>query len=99
MKKVLVTGAGGFIGSHVVEELLKENIEVRALIRPGESLTNLKGMEIEKVEGDVLKNKNMFAFPGGINIVDVRMLLWAMSRSPRKTEPASPISSVTRMLP
>ena len=24
MKKVLVTGAGGFIGSHVVEELLKE---------------------------------------------------------------------------
>jgi dTDP-glucose 4,6-dehydratase len=38
MKKVLVTGAGGFIGSHVVEELLKENIEVRALIRPRESL-------------------------------------------------------------
>lgn len=35
MKKVLVTGAGGFIGSHVVEELLKENIEVRALIKPG----------------------------------------------------------------
>jgi dihydroflavonol-4-reductase len=29
-------------------------------------------MEIEKVEGDVLKSKNMFAFPGGINIVDVR---------------------------
>jgi dihydroflavonol-4-reductase len=29
-------------------------------------------MEIEKVEGDVLKSKNMFAFPGGINIVDVK---------------------------
>ena len=72
MKKVLVTGAGGFIGSHVVEELIKENIEVRALIRPGESLTNLKGMEIERVEGDVLNSKNMFAFPGGINIVDVK---------------------------
>jgi len=35
MKKALVTGAGGFIGSHVVEELLKENIEVRALIDRG----------------------------------------------------------------
>jgi hypothetical protein len=56
-------------------------------------------MKIKKLKSDVLKNKNMFAFPGGINIVDVRMLLWAMSRSPRKAEPASPISSVTRMLP
>ena len=44
MKKVLVTGAGGFIGSHVVDELLKENIEVRALIKPEESLPNLKGV-------------------------------------------------------
>lgn len=31
-KKVLVTGAGGFIGSHLVEELLKRNIRVKAFI-------------------------------------------------------------------
>ena len=31
-KKVLVTGAGGFIGSHVVEELLKRQCEVTALV-------------------------------------------------------------------
>ena len=30
--KVLVTGAGGFIGSHVVEELLTAGYEVRALV-------------------------------------------------------------------
>ena len=69
MKKVLVTGAGGFIGSHVVEELLKENIEVRALIRPGESLTNLKGMEIEKVEGDILDNSAVLKAMAGIDTV------------------------------
>ena len=35
MKKVLVTGAGGFIGLHVVEELLKENIEVEGSYKTG----------------------------------------------------------------
>lgn len=31
MKKVLVTGADGFIGSHLVEELLKKGLHVKAL--------------------------------------------------------------------
>ncbi len=33
MAKVLVTGAGGFIGSHLTEELVKQGEEVRALVR------------------------------------------------------------------
>jgi len=69
MKKVLVTGAGGFIGSHVVEELIKENIEVRALIRPGESLTNLKGLDFEKIEGDVLDNVAVLKAMTGVDTV------------------------------
>lgn len=32
-KKVLVTGAGGFIGSHLVERLIAEGAHVRAMIR------------------------------------------------------------------
>jgi len=32
-RRVLVTGAGGFIGSHLVENLVREGAEVRALLR------------------------------------------------------------------
>jgi dTDP-glucose 4,6-dehydratase len=33
MEKILVTGAGGFIGSHLVERLVSEGYAVRALVR------------------------------------------------------------------
>ena len=32
-KKVLVTGAGGFIGSHLVERLVQDGHRVRAFVR------------------------------------------------------------------
>jgi dihydroflavonol-4-reductase len=55
MKRALVTGAAGFIGSHVVRDLIDEGVEVRALIRPGEPTTNLEGLgAIELVEADLL---------------------------------------------
>jgi len=54
MKKALVTGAAGFIGSNVARLLLAEGVEVRAMIRPGEDRRNLKGLDLEEIETDVL---------------------------------------------
>jgi dihydroflavonol-4-reductase len=52
--KVLVTGASGFIGSWVARELLARGLEVRALTRATSRLDNLRGLALERAEGDVL---------------------------------------------
>lgn len=54
MKKALVTGAAGFIGSNVVRELMAEDVDVRAMVLPNEDQRNLDGLDVEKVEGNVL---------------------------------------------
>ncbi|RJP39794.1 MAG: NAD-dependent epimerase/dehydratase family protein [Desulfobacteraceae bacterium] len=69
MKNALVTGAAGFIGSHVVRQLLDDNIAVRALIRPGENTVNLKGLDIETMEGDILDNARVKKAIAGVDTI------------------------------
>ena len=53
MKKALVTGGFGFVGSHIVKTLLKNNIDVRILTFQGESTENLNDFNVESLEGDL----------------------------------------------
>jgi dihydroflavonol-4-reductase len=49
----LVTGATGFIGSHVARLLLAAGNRVRVVIRPSSHLRALEGLAVESVEGDL----------------------------------------------
>ncbi len=49
----LVTGATGFVGSHVARQLLAAGHSVRALVRPTSNLKSLDGLPVERAEGDL----------------------------------------------
>jgi dihydroflavonol-4-reductase len=52
--KTFVTGATGFIGASIVRGLLKDDREVRALVRAGSDTSNMAGLDIEPWKGDLL---------------------------------------------
>jgi len=62
-KRILVTGAGGFIGSHLVEKLIKENFNVRALLHYNSS--NSWGL-MEDIQ-NIRSYKNLEIISGDIN--------------------------------
>ena len=54
MKKALVTGAAGFIGSHVVHQLTEMGAQVRATALPREPTSNIEKYKVVIVRGDML---------------------------------------------
>ncbi len=50
-----VTGATGFVGSAVARLLIAQGHHLRVLTRPNNDRRNLKGLDVEVIEGDLLK--------------------------------------------
>jgi dihydroflavonol-4-reductase len=53
MPRTLVTGATGFIGSHVARLLVQRGDEVLVTVRPASNLIALEGLEVKQVRADV----------------------------------------------
>jgi dihydroflavonol-4-reductase len=51
--KAFVTGATGFLGSHVARVLAEQGAELRLLVRPTSDLRNLEGLNADRVIGDL----------------------------------------------
>jgi dihydroflavonol-4-reductase len=57
--KILLTGATGFVGSAVLRRLLRDEHQVRVLVRQGSDRSNLLGLNLQVVEGDLTQPSSL----------------------------------------
>lgn len=65
----LITGATGLLGSHLVEQMVKREMPVRALVRRGSDRSWLERQPAELVEGDITDRASLDAAMKGVSCV------------------------------
>ncbi|PKN16684.1 MAG: hypothetical protein CVU66_00035 [Deltaproteobacteria bacterium HGW-Deltaproteobacteria-23] len=68
-QQVLVTGGTGFVGSHLVERLLRNGYAVTCLVRDRSQLRWLEGLDVGLAEGDCTDPESLAAALQGISLV------------------------------
>ena len=79
--KCFVTGGTGFVGANLIRSLLQQGYEVRALVRNGSNLDNLKSLDVELVTGDL--NSDLSRSMSGCQVlfhVAAQYSLWQRDR-------------------
>lgn len=56
--KILIAGAGGFVGQALIQELVKEGHEILALVRSKKGQTHFHG-QVKYITGDLLKSDDL----------------------------------------
>jgi len=67
--RVMITGATGFIGSHITREFCENQITVGCLIRKGSNLSNIEGLSIELKTGDLRNREELTKAFSGYDLV------------------------------
>ena len=67
--KALVTGANGFVGSHLVEGLLEKGYQVRCLVRKTSDLKWLSGLDIEYAYADIAEKSSLGSVVKDVDLV------------------------------
>jgi dihydroflavonol-4-reductase len=65
----LVTGASGFLGSHVARQLVARGEAVRVLVRPSSQLRAIEGLPVERVTGDLRDMASAYRAMEGVSRV------------------------------
>ncbi len=68
-ERVLITGATGFIGSHLAAHLTQRGDRVRCLVRRTSRLRYLDGLDVELVQGDLTGPEELTAHLADIDVV------------------------------
>ena len=56
---ILVTGASGFLGLAIVRKQINRGHDVRAMVRQTSDCSNLVGLKLDIVEGDLLDKASL----------------------------------------
>lgn len=67
--KAFVTGATGFVGSHVAHELANQGADLRLLVRASSPTRNIDGLRAERVVGDLRESGSLRTAIAGCDVV------------------------------
>ncbi|MCI0820292.1 MAG: NAD-dependent epimerase/dehydratase family protein [Chloroflexi bacterium] len=67
--QTLVTGATGFLGSHIADRLIERGDSVRALVRPMSDTSYLKSLDAELAVGDITEPDSLPEAFAGVEVV------------------------------
>jgi len=83
-KKVLVTGASGFTGSHLCRDLVTKGYHVRALVRGTSNINDLKKLDLEIAFGNITEPDSLDKAVKGIETVYHIAALYRQENVPTK---------------